>query len=333
VSRWFRHYAGMMRDDKLVRVAIRSGQTIERVCWVWAAILESAAEIDDEGRYDFDAAEAAYFLRADQSDVDAIETGLADAGRVAAGAVVKWGDRQYQSDRKGGTSRGSETYVYFVGTTWDAAVKIGFSKNPWARAKELQTGSAAKVEVLAHFRTDTNSEVELHNLLAKARHAGEWFNLPDSVAIVVRDCATRAKSYEELLSELRSELRSTTSVGPETETESKEPPKAPRKRGADGKHLLPLDWQTPSIAELPPQARACAEQWTQENYAMHGEAFTSYWRSERRMKADWRGTWANRVIALHSQVMRGQQFGSSQRSRDPPSYLDHAIEKQRISTG
>jgi hypothetical protein len=35
MSRWFRHYAGMMRDDKLVRVAIRSGQTIERVVWVY----------------------------------------------------------------------------------------------------------------------------------------------------------------------------------------------------------------------------------------------------------------------------------------------------------
>jgi hypothetical protein len=50
VSRWFRHYAGMMRDDKLVRVAIRSGQAIERVCWIWGAILESAAEIDNGGK-------------------------------------------------------------------------------------------------------------------------------------------------------------------------------------------------------------------------------------------------------------------------------------------
>lgn len=99
MSRWFRHYAGMMRDDKLVRVSIRSKQSIERVAWVWGAILESAAEIDDEGRYDVDAAEIAYFLRADQADVDGILAGLADAGRVDADRVVKWGNRQFASDR------------------------------------------------------------------------------------------------------------------------------------------------------------------------------------------------------------------------------------------
>lgn len=99
MSRWFRHYAGMMRDDKLVRVAIRSKQTIERVCWIWGAILESAAEIDDNGRYDLDAPEIAYFLRADQSDVDAILGALSDAGRVADSCVVKWSNRQFQSDR------------------------------------------------------------------------------------------------------------------------------------------------------------------------------------------------------------------------------------------
>lgn len=99
VSRWFRHYAGMMRDDKLVRVAIRSGQTVERVVWIWGAILESAAEIDDAGKYDLDAAEAAYFLRASEDDVVGILHELEVAGRVAGGVVVKWSNRQFQSDR------------------------------------------------------------------------------------------------------------------------------------------------------------------------------------------------------------------------------------------
>ena len=98
MSRWFRHYAGMMRDDKLVSVAIRAKQPVERVVWVWGAILESAAEINDGGRYDFDCAEAAYFLRCDVSDLEAAIGGLEQMGRIAAGRVCKWGERQYDSD-------------------------------------------------------------------------------------------------------------------------------------------------------------------------------------------------------------------------------------------
>lgn len=98
MSRWFRHYAGMMRDDKLVRVSLRTGQTVERVLWVWGAILESASEINDDGRYDLDAAEAAYFLRAAEADIRAIEASLADCGRLSEGRVAKWGDRQFKSD-------------------------------------------------------------------------------------------------------------------------------------------------------------------------------------------------------------------------------------------
>jgi hypothetical protein len=99
VSRWFRHYAGMMRDEKLVGVALRCKQPVERVIWVWGAILESAAEINDAGRYNLDAAEVAYFLRTDESDVVSIQAGLEGAGRVRESRVVKWGDRQFQSDR------------------------------------------------------------------------------------------------------------------------------------------------------------------------------------------------------------------------------------------
>lgn len=99
MSRWFRHYAGMCRDEKLVSVAIKSKQPVERVVWVWGVILESAAEVNEDGRYELDAAEAAYFLRADQADMDAILSALEDAGRVAESVVVKWGNRQFSSDK------------------------------------------------------------------------------------------------------------------------------------------------------------------------------------------------------------------------------------------
>lgn len=214
MSRWFRHYAGMMRDDKLVRAALRSKQTVERVVWVWGVILESAAEIDDEGRYELDHAEVAYFLRSDDADIAAIESALGDLGRVHEGRVAKWSTRQYQNDRTGGTTRGSEKYIYFIGTQWGHPVKIGVSKNPWARLTEFQTGHPDKLKVLASFRTDAVSEVDIHHLLVAYRVQREWFSLPTKVMEYVRDIPKKA-NYDELVDGLRSLLRSTT-----TETEA-----------------------------------------------------------------------------------------------------------------
>jgi hypothetical protein len=98
MSRWFRHYAGMMRDEKLVRAAMHSKQSVERVCWVWGAILESASEINDGGRYEIDPMEVAYFLRCDEADVVGIVVALESLARVNKNVVVAWADRQFESD-------------------------------------------------------------------------------------------------------------------------------------------------------------------------------------------------------------------------------------------
>lgn len=98
MSRWFRHYAGLVRDEKLVRAAIRSKQTVERVVWVWGAILESAAEVNDGGRYELDQGEVAYFLRCDETDVVGVVNALEALGRLHAGSVVQWAERQFESD-------------------------------------------------------------------------------------------------------------------------------------------------------------------------------------------------------------------------------------------
>ncbi len=79
------------------------------------------------------------------------------------------------------------------------------------------------------------------------------------------------------------------------------------------KRFIPNDWVVPAVADLPPNARACAEQWSAASYAAHGEAFVGYWRGRRARNADWRLTWANRVVAIHGMVMRDEKFG-----RAPP---------------
>lgn len=98
MSRWFRHYAGMSRDEKLVSAAIRSKQAVERVVWVWGVLLESAAEVNDGGRFDVDADELAYFLRCGSEDVQAILTALETLGRVSGGHIPRWAERQFESD-------------------------------------------------------------------------------------------------------------------------------------------------------------------------------------------------------------------------------------------
>jgi hypothetical protein len=242
MSRWFRHYAGMMRDDKLVRVAIRSGQTIERVVWIYGAILESAAEIDDGGLFDFDAAEAAYFLRAPEEDVGSVVDSLHAVGRLHEGHVVKWGDRQFKSDR---------------------------SAERQARYRERQRGGDAGGEPpKPSGERDSNSQVT-----SLSRHG----DAPDT----------------------------------ETEPETEETPIIPLAGGRRGKCFIPADWKPPAVADLPPRSRACAEQWTDASYQTEAEGFLLYWRSERKMKSDWGDTWANRVIARHSAVMRDQKFGNA----------------------
>jgi len=105
MSRWFRHYAGMVRDDKLVRASIKSKQSIERVVWVWSAILESAAELDDGGRYEIDHDEMARFLRCSASKLKDIEGALAALSRVSGNVVENWNSRQFKSDKSAERTR------------------------------------------------------------------------------------------------------------------------------------------------------------------------------------------------------------------------------------
>jgi hypothetical protein len=100
-----------------------------------------------------------------------------------------------------------------------------------------------------------------------------------------------------------------TEQGREEGKKEETPSKAPK--GPSEKTLLPEDWVVPSIDDLPPQAQACARQWTAGSYAARAEEFVSFWRTRRRKMADWRLTWAGRVVALHSTVMRDQKFGNA----------------------
>lgn len=90
MTRWFRHYAGMMRDEKLVRAAVHSKQPIARVVLVWMEMLESAAETDEGGRFSVDWGVVAYHLHCEEGDLIATADALEADGLVRDGAIVEW---------------------------------------------------------------------------------------------------------------------------------------------------------------------------------------------------------------------------------------------------
>lgn len=98
VQRWFRHYAGLTRDDKLLSAALAAGQTPERAVWLFCAILEDAAERNDGGAFQIDLRGAAWALGCKVADLTAIMEQFARLGRIAGGRVVAWPKRQFESD-------------------------------------------------------------------------------------------------------------------------------------------------------------------------------------------------------------------------------------------
>lgn len=58
-------------------------------------------------------------------------------------------------------------------------VKIGISKHPEKRLKQLQTGNPHPLKLEGVFHVEDYYEKRLHYLLRnfKARHKGEWFNI------------------------------------------------------------------------------------------------------------------------------------------------------------
>lgn len=95
---WFRHYQGLVRDDKLVAAALRARAPVERVVWLWGAILEDAANRGQGGKFALDLEEVARFLQADLAELEQIMGALTALKRIARGRVLAWNRRQFSSD-------------------------------------------------------------------------------------------------------------------------------------------------------------------------------------------------------------------------------------------
>lgn len=70
--------------------------------------------------------------------------------------------------------------VYLLKSDYTGFYKIGVSKNPAKRVKQLETGSSDNIAIIHVFTTEIPHKVEtaLHNFYALYKINREWYDLP-----------------------------------------------------------------------------------------------------------------------------------------------------------
>lgn len=81
----------------------------------------------------------------------------------------------------------SKDHLYIIQSDFTGMIKIGRSKDPSKRLKQLQTGNPNKLRLIASFNGQGWKEKILHESLKKFRKEGEWFDyncvgsIPDDI--------------------------------------------------------------------------------------------------------------------------------------------------------
>lgn len=105
MTRWYRAYAGTVKDDKLAEVAVVVGCSRSVAIAVWHSILESAAETADGGRFDTTPRRVAAALGEPCATIDGVFAAMVEIGMLSDGAVEAWKRRQFESDNSTERSR------------------------------------------------------------------------------------------------------------------------------------------------------------------------------------------------------------------------------------
>lgn len=69
-------------------------------------------------------------------------------------------------------------YVYLIRGN-DGRYKIGITKNPKQRIRQLQTGNSDDLTIIETYQSENAFKIEtaLHNRFSHVRQSGEWFDL------------------------------------------------------------------------------------------------------------------------------------------------------------
>jgi len=70
-------------------------------------------------------------------------------------------------------------YIYLIQSLEDGHYKIGVSKHPQKRLKQLQTGNSSELKIIETFQTEIPFQVEktLQRRYSHFHKEGEWFDM------------------------------------------------------------------------------------------------------------------------------------------------------------
>lgn len=303
---WFRMYAEAVDDEKL-RLLASSDR------WYYVGILCCKAQglLDKEGdTKDLRIRKLAIKLDLTQPELVELKRRLIEVNLIDSDwQPLAWAKRQRHSkDLPEGESLGDyKGYVYFIGGNV-GPLKIGYSKNPWSRVKDFQTGSAEQLSVVTTIRTTEHSEIDVHKLFASERMQGEWFERSDVLAEVINRIRAKKITSIEGLSVVVEQLRSNDVA---TTTDSDIDQKKNRTDRSERATRLPDDFALTAERRLMAEAERLPAERT---FAK----FCDYWRGvsgARGRKLDWDATWRN---WCRNDKDRGTQTNSASQSRAIP---------------
>lgn len=110
MSRWFRHYEGMVDDPKLYVISRKVGLPWPHIAFVWSLILESAARLNQGGVFELNSSSVAIKMECTTMEVDSILMELeaehmiekrrdVSVTSLIVTAVTKWKERQFEGDK------------------------------------------------------------------------------------------------------------------------------------------------------------------------------------------------------------------------------------------
>ena len=107
MSRWYRAYEGTCTDPKLGEASLLAECSRAIAIASWHAILESAAAVNDGGRFDTTPRRIAVILCEPPALITSVLDAFSELGLITAGPVTAWSRRQFESDSSTERSRRS----------------------------------------------------------------------------------------------------------------------------------------------------------------------------------------------------------------------------------